>query len=351
MTTDYATGSLEQVFDRMELGLLLVGGNRTVCRINAAGRRILAAGEEVVASDLLEVLPEARALFADPAKGSSVELWVTRPEGSKRKVLFDVGDPDRDGSRMVFFRDVTAEWLRRERQGRAEQLAVAEKMASRFCHTARNSLAAVYAGMQTLERSGSVVPDDAFVIGLVLDELRALRGILDEFRDAARAGSNELSGIDLSGLLGRSIAAVDESARARRVSLELAAGPANLCLKGDEAALGRMLRNLLRNAVESCDAGGRVLLGWDVRLAEHAPTDAPTPRRRMTIIFGEDHGKGFPKDLAEVEVLKPFLKRDTGETGLGLAVVQEIVEAHGGTISFSALPAGGTRFEILLPEE
>lgn len=65
MRAEYATGSLERVTDRMDLGLLLVGGDRTVIRINPAGERIRGAGGEVVGRDLVETLPEARLFLTE----------------------------------------------------------------------------------------------------------------------------------------------------------------------------------------------------------------------------------------------------------------------------------------------
>jgi hypothetical protein len=66
-------------------------------------------------------------------------------------------------------------------------------------------------------------------------------------------------------------------------------------------------------------------------------------------IFGEDTGGGISEDLSMSGTFRPFSVSKQATTGLGLAVAQSIVEAHGGLLCLSKAPAGGTTGEILLP--
>jgi signal transduction histidine kinase len=93
--------------------------------------------------------------------------------------------------------------------------------------------------------------------------------------------------------------------------------------------------NLVKNAAEAAGAAGRI----EVRV-DSAPGDA-----RVTV---RDSGPGFSRE-ARAKLFEPFFTtKDTG-TGLGLAVSQGIVHAHGGEIDAESLPGGGAQFTVRLP--
>jgi len=106
------------------------------------------------------------------------------------------------------------------------------------------------------------------------------------------------------------------------------------------AAMKRAVRNLLDNAVKYGKSG---------RLTVHATTS-------MVQIDIDDDGPGIPKaELARVA--DPFYRledsrsRETGGVGLGLAIVQSIVQAHGGKLTLTNRPAGGLRASVALPRQ
>jgi PAS domain S-box-containing protein len=107
----------------------------------------------------------------------------------------------------------------------------------------------------------------------------------------------------------------------------------------DASRLGHALRNLLDNALTYTDRGGRVTL------SASADSDA-------VILSVADTGIGIPADhvphVFEKFFRVPGQSRGTG-TGLGLAIVNEIVAAHGGTITCESRPGAGTAFHVRLP--
>jgi NtrC-family two-component system sensor histidine kinase KinB len=107
----------------------------------------------------------------------------------------------------------------------------------------------------------------------------------------------------------------------------------------DAARLGNALGNLLDNALTYTDRGGRITLSAAVA------TDGVT----LTVA---DTGCGIPREhlghVFEKFFRVPGQKRGSG-TGLGLAIVQEIVTAHGGTITCSSQEGVGTTFRLTLP--
>ena len=85
-------------------------------------------------------------------------------------------------------------------------------------------------------------------------------------------------------------------------------------------------------------------------MAVSLPPSAPDE----VVVLGEDDGPGIPADELE-RVFEPFRRleasrsRETGGTGLGLSIARNIMRAHGGEVTLSNRPTGGTRARVVLP--
>jgi signal transduction histidine kinase len=112
-------------------------------------------------------------------------------------------------------------------------------------------------------------------------------------------------------------------------------------VQGDAGRLGQVITNLVANAIRYNRPGGQV----QVRLAANDGAAA---------IVVEDTGIGIP-DVDQPHIFERFYRvskdrsRLSGGSGLGLAISKSIVEAHGGTISFSSVVDKGTTIEVQLP--
>src|SRR5262249_231126 len=114
------------------------------------------------------------------------------------------------------------------------------------------------------------------------------------------------------------------------------AGP--LLVEGDRIALRRLFANLLDNAL---------------RFGTICEVTAAREREGVAVRIDDD-GPGIPESeraavLAPFHRLEPSRSRDTAGSGLGLAIVQQIAEAHGGSIAINAAPLGGVRASVTLP--
>lgn len=149
----------------------------------------------------------------------------------------------------------------------------------------------------------------------------------------------EPAALDLVELLSEAVESMRPQARAKQISLALA-GPAGPCrIQGDRAMLGRVLDNLLDNALRYTPPGGAIQVGW---------AQEPDGVR----FWVQDSGPGLPP-VPPSQLFEPLYRGDsarsthTGGAGLGLAITKRLVEAHGGRIS--ATDAGGARFTVTLP--
>jgi signal transduction histidine kinase len=105
----------------------------------------------------------------------------------------------------------------------------------------------------------------------------------------------------------------------------------------DEQLLGQAVLNLVLNAVEAMEAGGRL----DV---QYSAARAQDGARQLRLVI-RDAGPGIPASILD-RIFNPFFTTKEAGTGLGLAIVHRVVDAHDGTITASNPPGGGAQFEI-----
>jgi len=208
-------------------------------------------------------------------------------------------------------------------------------------HDLRTPMGSMQAAIEALQ--DGVAPDPlAYLRGLSLD-LEHLRHLVDDLFLLAKieSGRLELSpvGVDMAELADEAVEAVTPAAAMRRVALAVDS-PGHVAVQGDPAALGRVLRNLLANAIRHSPESGEVRL-----VLTQNGSDAIT-----TVV---DEGSGFPRELGN-SVFERFVRaddsrnRESGGTGLGLAIAKGIVEAHGGSISIEPGPGGRVHFSVPL---
>ena len=232
--------------------------------------------------------------------------------------------------------------LAEEALRRRDRLAAMGELASTVAHEVRNPLNAVGMTAQRLRRefldaapAGS--PDRAELeelLGVMTAETQRIDRIVQQFLDYARPPRLAPEPCDLGALVSGLVERTRPLAEARGVALAADVARAGLAVV-DPAQLRQALDNLVRNAIDATPAGGRVDVS--VRAAGAG-----------CVIEVRDTGRGIePDHLPKVFDLYFTTKPDG--TGVGLAVTQQIVSAHGGTIEVDSRPGAGAAFTLRLP--
>lgn len=221
---------------------------------------------------------------------------------------------------------------------RAQQLAAWNEAARRIAHEIKNPLTPIrLAAERILQKYRRNDPElgEALETGveILLREVAAMQGMVDEFSRFARMPRPQPSRVDLSRLVEETVPlyeglkkGVDVAARVDRGTGELMADPEQM---------KRVLINLLENALEATDAPGFVT----VRSA------ASDGHARLEVA---DTGRGIPAS-AKDKLFLPYYSTKGRGTGLGLAIVHRIVSDHRGTIRVEDNEPKGTVFTVELP--
>lgn len=180
---------------------------------------------------------------------------------------------------------------------------------------------------------------DPIAVGSSISQIRTrleeLNEYVSELADFARAASVQPVPTALRKVIEQ---AVEEAhlPSACEVTIDIAA---EVMVSADATKLKRVVKALLRNAVEAVEAARTpiVCVGASV-LASGA-----------VVLTVEDNGVGLAPDIAQ-RALEPFFSTKEAGTGLGLAVARKYIEAHGGAIAFDSSPAlGGCRVTLSIP--
>jgi two-component system sensor histidine kinase PilS (NtrC family) len=247
-----------------------------------------------------------------------------------------VDEIDNSRGYVLTFQDLT-EVMELEREvRRQERLAALGKMAAGLAHEIRNPLASMRGSVQVLASELSFSQDQSQLMQIVLRESDRLNRIVSDFLTYARPPKIERSVIELSGLLSETIALLRNSPELLPEHLIKEEYPSEpVYYQGDPNQIRQIFWNLSRNAIKAMPRGGELRVALDAR-----------PKRDVTIAFS-DTGEGMSREQRE-RLFEPF-NSSSGGTGLGMAIVYQLVRDHNGKIIVDSETGQGTRIAIRLP--
>jgi signal transduction histidine kinase len=220
----------------------------------------------------------------------------------------------------------------------SERLAAIGRMIAMIVHDLRSPLTAIRSsGSQIASEAEASAAELAKLGRIVVEEADHLQEMCSELLEVSQASDTrpECRPDSLDDAVDAALAMILGHVSRPGVDIQLdLASHAVVAL--DDRGLRRILQNLVRNAVEANPGGGVVRV--ETRVEDSS-----------ACLSVSDSGPGIPPEIAD-RLFEPFVTFGKSEgTGLGLAVVQRIVEALGGSIRATKASGGGARFEVRLP--
>jgi two-component system, NtrC family, sensor histidine kinase PilS len=237
---------------------------------------------------------------------------------------------------VLTFQDLT-EVMELEREvRRQERLAALGKMAAGLAHEIRNPLASMRGSVQVLASELSLSTDQSQLMEIVLRESDRLNRIVSDFLTYARPPKIEKSVIELGALLSETVALLRNNPELRPDQVIIEQYPSTPThYNGDPNQIRQIFWNLSRNALQAMPFGGELRVTLDAK-----------PSREVSIKF-TDTGQGMSREQKE-RLFEPF-NSSSGGTGLGMAIVYQLVRDHNGKINVESEAGEGTSISIKLP--
>jgi two-component system, NtrC family, sensor histidine kinase AtoS len=249
----------------------------------------------------------------------------------------------------LFFKDLTHVEQMEERERLRDRLAALGEMAATMAHEIKNPLAGIEVMAGLLRRQ---VPDPQahVLVGDIISEAKMANAIVQEMLDFVRPVRLQLDRASIADALHSAVTMADGKVQRGAIAVDVSL-PAQLpSIQGDKYQLTQVFGNLLINAYEALNGEGRVLVS--ARLVETRDEGAllvdgyqPTA---TVIIEVRDTGPGVSPDVAD-RMFNAFFTTKAQGSGLGLAVVRKIIDAHEGRIDVTSAPGQGTCFRVTLP--
>lgn len=230
-----------------------------------------------------------------------------------------------------------------EALARAEQLAAVGRISAQIAHEVRNPLSSIGLNVEMLEdalaqasfSSPEVAHETKDLLTAVTREVDRLTEVTEHYLRMARPPHPTLVAEDVTEMLGSLLDFSREELERAGVQVVRDFAPDTPLVLADEAQLRQVFLNLVRNSREAMPGGGRL-------------TVATRSFDKEVEVSVQDTGRGMPEAVRE-RVFEPFFSTKEGGTGLGLSVSQQILQAHGGSLSCLSSPGQGTTFVLRLP--
>jgi two-component system cell cycle sensor histidine kinase/response regulator CckA len=301
----------------------------------ATGRRV-----EVIAGD---------APHTTAARRSDVLLLSRDGRSTPVETSASVITDEKGGFRgsVLIFKDISERRRLSMQLLRSEKLAAVGQLAAGMAHELNNPLTPALLYTRRLLRQDGLDAESRGHLEVVVHEVERAQGVIKDLLAFARRYQASWSETDINELLLRALKRAESEAPSSKVSSRFQPGE-NVLVTADEYRLTQVFLNLIRNARQAIEEGGRegtVTIRSERVLV--SPGEGDEGRVRVTV---SDDGPGIAREHLP-KIFDPFFTtRQVGAgAGLGLSLSNGIVEEHGGTISVESEPGAGATFVVELP--
>ena len=337
-----ARAYLESILANLSAGVLVFDRRFLLRTVNEGALTILGDEFTGLLGEAVEAWPRQRELgraIRDAFAEHGAQEWQTQIElehpGALPQVLLLRGTRLPEGSSggyVLVFDDVT-------RLIAAQRSAAWGEVARRLAHEIKNPLTPIQLSAERLQmKLAEKLSGNDFAIlsrstQTIINQVQAMKRMVDDFRDYARMPAPEMAALDLNALIGE-VLGLYETSQAD-IGVELAADLPPVW--GDSTQLRQIIHNLLRNAEDAQEGTETPVIGIATRLIDGQAELSVT-----------DNGPGFPAEIM-ARVFEPYVTTKARGTGLGLAIVKKIVDEHHGRIAINNHLPTGAQVSVRLP--
>jgi two-component system, NtrC family, sensor kinase len=236
-------------------------------------------------------------------------------------------------------------WRTTRRLTQLERLAAAGQTAAQFAHEVGTPLNLISCHAQLMQAAKDASPDTIDTIcdraGIIVEQTERIERIVRRMLDRTRSETPELQLLDLNAVIGKITEATAPTLAERKVELELSLAERLPRIAGDADRLQQAFINLISNAVDAMPNGG------ELKIATRLVEDGSAPRVIATLA---DTGCGMMPEV-QAHIFDPlYTTKERGKgTGLGLVVVSQVMQEHGGGVAVESEPGRGSVFRLTFP--
>jgi len=330
-------------------------GGRVMSWNRAAGEILHVTAKEALGQDMRAILSDLApgedaldplwqsfdSVFTTGQAEKALDVTLTRNEFEELHLSLSVSELTGNGGTpqglVLVFEDVTRQVQMQDEVRRMGELAAIGQLAASIAHELRNPLSSIKGAAQLLQAEST---DDSAreFLGIIVEEVDGLNRIASEFLDFARPLRIDPEECDLAAIVRRQMGLLSSQFEQGGIQATLDVEEGLPLVRADGKQVEQVFLNLALNAIQAMPDGGRlsVQIHRSHRWSGHVE------------ISVRDTGAGIPEERRE-RIFTPFFTTKIKGTGLGLPVVQKIVQHHQGHIEVDSAEGEGACFRIHLP--
>ncbi|MBI5638318.1 MAG: PAS domain S-box protein [Nitrospinae bacterium] len=339
----------QNVVANMGSGFIALDLDGRIISANPAAEMILGMrAADFLKKTLREVFPALEYHDALPETEQPKKTEWLHEAGGEKKILAATSSFFRNSTGeilgvIIIFHDITHFKKMEDAMAKSERLAAVGRMAAGLAHEIRNPLGSISGSIQMMKSAmeHELKPPHDRLMAITLRETDRLNGIIGRFLSYAQPNTRKLPDVHLASLIADAVMLFKNDHRYSGAVRVTTALDGRIRLTCDPESLKQVLWNLLLNAAQAMPDGGDIVIGA-------ALPAGPGGEAGECVITVTDNGTGMDETEA-ARIFEPFYTTKEGGTGLGLSMVQKIIEDHNGSVFVQSKKGEGSAFSIRLP--
>lgn len=320
------SNQLEKLIDVMPTGMIMLDGNGIVVKINKIASQLL---EEPILGHLwFEVIRRSFKPRADD--------WHEVSLKDGRRVKLEITALVDQPGQLIMITDLTETRLLQDKLSQLQRLSSLGQMVSKLAHQIRTPLsAAILYGANLKSKQLQTAERDNFQEKL-MSRLSDLEQTVNDMLLFAKSGQQQVvSSLSVNSLVNSAVNGLEALIEQAGANIDIQYCPEDCHILGNETALSGAIQNLIHNSLEVIDTQASIHIACYCKGGK-------------AYISVKDNGCGIDAEKA-AKIFEPFYTSRSQGTGLGLAVVKSVANAHQGEVHLISKPGEGAHFVISLP--
>lgn len=329
----------DDIVRSLSSGLITTDRQGNIRTINSIGAEMLAVQEtEVLEKPIASLVPGA---IPEDGRVFQAEGVASRADGTTFPIGYSVtpllNSQGTDEGRVMVFQDLSEISLLRDKAKRSERLAILGRLSAGLAHEIRNPLNSISGSVELVLDSPNLDEQERRLLSVVLSETDRLNELVTNMLQVGRPVIPQPSEVDLRGVVDEVVEMARRGpAKTAGARIEFAAPDHPVLAWVDRGQIKQVLWNLIKNALQASPDGSTVRLGvgpgnyggTTVEVSDQGIGLKPSDKDRLYDMFYSDRNHG---------------------AGIGLALVRQIVDGHGGSIEVDSASDRGTVFRVYFP--
>lgn len=333
----------EDILKNIDIGIMTTDNNGRLLTLNKSGEEILERYQDVPIMEELE-----RQTVHSIREKSNINKMVSFSNPMGKAIYIDIGTSlikKEDGdfyAAICSFNDITERKTLEKNLIRMDRLASVGQFAAGLAHEIRNPLTGIKTGIQVIKNRELNRKEEAnaeLMDGLTY-EIDRINNLVTDLLDFSKPKQTMREKENIRDVIRRTLDLAKEGILKKEIAVTIEDDGSDKYVFVDKGQAEQIFLNIITNAVEAMDEKGRLQISADRIMKEGM--------QWIRITFADD-GIGIDEEQME-RIFDPFFTTKTKGTGLGLVVVDKLIEENKGKISIASKINEGTKITVLLPE-